>query len=370
MLLLILIAALIVFGSLYPWNFNFTGYHVNPLEWLPYSWPDEWDVFALRDAAVNLILYFPFGFAAFRALKRRPSPFFSALIAVAAGFALSMAMEILQVYLPSRVSSAWDIVCNTAGTALGALAAWQFHPALADIARRNRRRFASSAALILACWACYHLYPFFPLISMVRLRTEIALLAHPDSVLVTEIFASAAEWFAASLAAEALLGRMRVRWILYFVCFRLAVRPLLITRPLGLEEVVAAALVAILWKVLPATARVHAGLALLVSAVLLREIAPAGLAGIPRDFSWIPFHTLFEYDRQATIAVLFRKTFEYGAIIWLLFRSGLSYSKAGALVASSLAICAIIERYLQRQQLNLTDPLLAALITVALSVAD
>jgi hypothetical protein len=64
-----------------------------------------------------------------------------------------------------------------------------------------------------------------------------------------------------------------------------------------------------------AAARVRAGLALLIAAVLWREIAPTGVAGIQRDLSWIPFATIFEYDRQATIAVLFRKTFEYGAIV-------------------------------------------------------
>jgi VanZ family protein len=45
------------------------------------------------------------------------------VLAVVAGFVVSFAIEYLQAYLPSRDSSLRDLVTNTAGTLIGALAA-------------------------------------------------------------------------------------------------------------------------------------------------------------------------------------------------------------------------------------------------------
>ena len=44
-------------------------------------------------------------------------------LAVVVGFGVSFAIEYLQAYLPSRDSSVRDLVTNTAGTMIGALAA-------------------------------------------------------------------------------------------------------------------------------------------------------------------------------------------------------------------------------------------------------
>jgi hypothetical protein len=45
------------------------------------------------------------------------------LLTVVAGFVVSFAIEYLQAYLPSRDSSLRDLICNTVGTAMGAVAA-------------------------------------------------------------------------------------------------------------------------------------------------------------------------------------------------------------------------------------------------------
>jgi glycopeptide antibiotics resistance protein len=75
-----------------------------------------------RDALVNAIGFAPLGFfamALFRQQSRKVLP--SQVIAVVCfGFVLSLVIEIAQVQLPARVSSATDVMWNTIGTALGA----------------------------------------------------------------------------------------------------------------------------------------------------------------------------------------------------------------------------------------------------------
>src|SRR2546422_2331041 len=75
------------------------------------------------DLAANFLGYLPLGFLAVLAahpiLRGRAAFAFAVLCA----FALSLALESLQLYLPTRISSNLDLLANTAGGVLGALAA-------------------------------------------------------------------------------------------------------------------------------------------------------------------------------------------------------------------------------------------------------
>ncbi|MGZ5274633.1 MAG: VanZ family protein [Caldimonas sp.] len=111
-----LYAALIVYASLYP----FAGWRVPgacPLDFLLLGWPRWWTSF---DLVSNLLGYLPLGFLLFVALVRGGRPAGrSAWLALALGTLLSFTMELLQNYLPKRVSSNVDLGLNAAGTALG-----------------------------------------------------------------------------------------------------------------------------------------------------------------------------------------------------------------------------------------------------------
>jgi len=111
-----LYAALIAYASLYP----FAGWRVpgvGPLDFLALGWPHWWTWF---DLVSNLLGYMPLGFLLFVALVRSSRPAASAAwMALAAGALLSLAMEVLQNYLPHRVSSNVDFALNALGTLLG-----------------------------------------------------------------------------------------------------------------------------------------------------------------------------------------------------------------------------------------------------------
>lgn len=111
-----LYGALIVYASLYP----FVGWRVpgvGPFEFLLRGWWHWWTWF---DLISNLLGYLPFGFLLFVALIRsRRRPGVAAALALLCGSSLSLSMEVLQNYLPHRVSSNVDFVLNVIGTAAG-----------------------------------------------------------------------------------------------------------------------------------------------------------------------------------------------------------------------------------------------------------
>ena len=74
-----------------------------------------------QDAGVNVAGFMPVGFcfaAYFVSVKRRQHPL---RLCVLVGFTLSLTIEVLQAFLPTRNSGMTDLITNTVGTALGGM---------------------------------------------------------------------------------------------------------------------------------------------------------------------------------------------------------------------------------------------------------
>jgi VanZ family protein len=91
---------------------------------LPWG-PDPIGRSDLDDIAINILGFMPFGFIVYchRRLARPDGRVRNVVWAVCAGATISLAIELTQVWLPNRSSSATDLLCNTLGTFLGVLLA-------------------------------------------------------------------------------------------------------------------------------------------------------------------------------------------------------------------------------------------------------
>jgi glycopeptide antibiotics resistance protein len=75
------------------------------------------------DCIINLFGFMPFGFI-FSALLfklRGKFPIYFILIACGTGFLLSLFIEVVQAWLPTRDSSAFDLILNTTGALFGSI---------------------------------------------------------------------------------------------------------------------------------------------------------------------------------------------------------------------------------------------------------
>jgi VanZ family protein len=122
------------------------------------------------DIAINLIAYAPFGFVvALIGADRRPLPRLATAIGVAA--LLSFLMETTQMFLPTRDASTIDLVSNTSGATLGALAALAFNrtAALRQLVAQWRYRVflggrsGDIGLALLAIWLLSQVNPGIPL---------------------------------------------------------------------------------------------------------------------------------------------------------------------------------------------------------------
>jgi VanZ family protein len=113
----LLAVAVVVYASLYP----FEGWRWPVGTWWSFvvaPWPRYWTGV---DVAFNLIGYMPLGLLVCFAVVRSEGSFFAGWgLAVLVGCALSLLLELLQHFLPSRVPSNVDWALNSVGAALGA----------------------------------------------------------------------------------------------------------------------------------------------------------------------------------------------------------------------------------------------------------
>lgn len=367
--LLLLVVSLIVYGSLYPWHFDFGRTHGNPLVFLLHTWPPpRMGMYLVRDVVDNVLLYLPVGMLAFLAAARSRSKAAAFCFAAFLSGLLSLSMELLQIYDIRRDSSLSDVLANLAGGCLGAL----FAPAVRARIGRTRRhmgRHQATAMLVCGCWFTYQLYPFFPVASRTRLRGAILSLLHPGPVSVAEVWVLAAGWFVAALALEGVFGRLPWPWLATtMVC--LPVRVFIAGRTPGWTDLFAAALGVCLWIVIPRAWRHSSGLWIALSAIVTRELEPFHLVAPAARFSWIPFAPSLDADREAAALILFGKVFYYGGAIWLGKIYGWTYVKAGLLVAGMLLILEWTQRHLPGRSPEISEVVIALLVAAVLRILD
>jgi len=149
----------------------------------------------------------------------------------------------------------------------------------------------------------------------------------------------------------------------------LPLRLLIADRMLSKSEVLAALVALLLWQIIHDQARQGAAWVLLLSAIVLRELAPFHFQGPFHGFSWTLFGATMEASSSASVAVILRKAFEYGGMVWLLRAGKMGYLTAGIAVASLLLALEAIQTFLPGRQAEITDSVLALIMALMLRLA-
>jgi VanZ family protein len=112
-------ALLIAFGSLHP----FVGWRDRGVPAFAFLFEPIGRPFHMFDMVTNVLGYIPFGLLAVFSIHPRLRGRTAFGAGVLSSVSLSLAMESLQLYLPTRTSSNIDLLANSAGGAIGALLA-------------------------------------------------------------------------------------------------------------------------------------------------------------------------------------------------------------------------------------------------------
>jgi VanZ family protein len=225
---------LVIYASLHPlsgWRDN----GISPLAFLEGGWPRYWTVF---DLLANVAVYLPLGFFLTLALRGLPGRFTALVIAVFLAGGVSFGLETLQTWLPSRVPSNLDLVCNTLGGLLGAAWAQLVGPRFfARIAALEHRLIApiphaELGLTLLGLWLLVPLSPEILLFGAGDLRyllgfsSDVPFVA--ESFVMIEASVTAFNAIAVGLVLRMLCARSAIAYLVVpiFILLGLAIRAL------------------------------------------------------------------------------------------------------------------------------------------------
>jgi VanZ family protein len=286
---------LVAYASLYPLA-GWRDVGLSPFAYLSAAWPRYTTGF---DIAVNVVGYLPFGFLAVAALHPRLRGVPAFVAAVLGAAALSLVLEAGQSYLPARVPTNLDVLCNISGAAFGAALGQHFTPLIGGgpLSRLRAANFLPGAGVdfglvLLALWLFTQLNPAALLFGAGDLRDFLAPFEgrarRPEFFVLIEAFTTAANLIAVALLVSALAAPARsvhgmvLGVLLAALVVRAAALAILMRAEsvfawlthgaqIGLAVGLAVALAAL---ALPRTARLALAAVLLMAATVLVNLSP------------------------------------------------------------------------------------------------
>lgn len=287
---------LIVYVSLHP----FSGWRhlgISPFDYLFSPWARIGSAF---DVAVNVIGYVPFGFLCIAVLHPRMQGGAAFPVAVVSAAALSIALEGLQSYLPTRFASNVDVASNVAGAAIGAAAGLRLAPWLLHHGPFRRLRGAAFlpgtgvdiGLVLIGLWLFTQLNPITLLFGSGDLRDLVVPPGGrpraPEFFVSIEAITSAANLVVVALLLSALIAQRRAVRPAFvgLVVVALIIRAgafALLTRgdplawlTLGAQQgLIAGLLIGLGAVALPRIARLTLAAVLIMAATVLVNLAPA-----------------------------------------------------------------------------------------------
>ena len=365
MRILLVIALLIGYGSLYPGDFS------APEAGAMKEFLTDWRLFtSLGDLLGNIALFFPLGMAGilFASDKQAARIRISGLIFLSLIYAF--ALQLAQVWLPTRSAALADVIWNMVGMALGIAAAGM-------IGRRSSERmhafdWASIVPLsVLALWLLTELLPLVPSLDLQKFKDALKPLLLGFNFSFPAAFMHAAGVVVAGSAIMA-LGRRPVSWLavafILVLAGKIAIMNLSLDASLilGILAGYSGCLVALR---LDQTRLFEVAFWVMLVAWTLSAITPFSPAQ-GGTFNGVPFATMLQGSMEIGIRGLAQSLFIYTALLWLAQRTGLGIKKAMVGLVIWSCLIELIQMGLLGRTADVTEPILLLLVGWVLSATQ
>lgn len=351
----LLLAMLIAYGTLYPFDFTLPpqpGQALHDMLTNVRLWTSRGDVLG------NLALFLPWGLASVMGRARERESYLAAVL----GLAFATIIQIMQIAIPSRDAALADIFWNGAGICIG-----QF--ALSPLAQRLRHahpHFIHDNALVLALatlWLATQTAPFIPSLDLALIR------AHG------RIFLAPAEWslaaFATTCAGVLALGHIAsslapMRMALPALAIALAVvlcgRLIVIDNTPHWHDALGMAAGYLSVAALGKKQRIApvAFVAMLL-AMTLAELTPYEFSGQASGFGWIPFAGYLSGNMTLNLRELLEISWHCAALLWLARAMSARVQGVAVSIVSWSLLLEIAQIWLPARNADLTPPLTCAL---------
>jgi VanZ family protein len=357
----------------------FVSLPANPLSILLNSWPADLNRFIFRDVVVNVALYVPAGLTGHLAFRRYGRMWLSLAAPVLICTVWSATIEMVQLFVPGRNTSALDLSTNVIGAMVGVVLAIVLEDVLvlrhargaAVQSRRQAKAPDRSAVALLFCWLSWLWFPLFPILGHTVLLPKVDLFLHAPYGQPVPFLSAMMAWVAAGNLLQAAALRPARRWMAISVVLIPAQVFIVDRQPVAAAFAGAIAGVLIFTFLWPLR-KTHCGAYRKITAwaflavIVFRGLAPFHFSAVAVPFEWIPFSGFLNMNWQSGIQVIAEKFFWYGTAIWLMRRSGMRSVPATALIAAVLLGIELTQTHLPGHVAEITDPLWAIFTSAAM----
>lgn len=366
----ILLGVLIAYGSFYPFDFV---WHSLSLDELRAFFVGVDRRTTLGDILGNVLLFLPYGFVAVFAAEHHPRPRTYLGWLVGAGLALAVLIQIVQIFLKSRIPAIGDAFWNALGLALGLAGGWLGQSLLHRhrLFRTYSRLRFSLPVLLVGLFVVSQWFPFVPALDWQMIKDNAKpLLKQP--VWDSQVFAQS---LAAWLAALYFYARTWPRAPLVLRPWGLVLGILgvsLFTKanPLHLGEAAGAALAALVLPFVIQGRRRLWVLAVLFLGQGYAALTPFELAEPLNAMRWIPFTGFLKGSIWANTQELLDKAFLYGAMLMLLAEAGVGWRPNALIVGLWVGLVEFGQILVAGRHPELTEPILVVLMAFGLAQAQ
>ena len=362
--LLLLSAALIVYGSLYPFDFS----RPQAIDWRAFFTPPQLR-FSRPDMLGNVLLFVPFGLFATVSGRRF---WLRAALAMIFGISLAVCLQLLQTYIPLRTPALADAAWNTIGLTLG-VAAGYFVRRRGPIATLDTRGAAWVRFGFLGLWLSAELLPFVPTLDWQTLKEGLKPLLLSPRIEIGPLLLHAAGILAGAEIAAGVFGIARTR--AYVVAAALLVflaKIFVVSLGLNLSALLGFVLGAGSWIALSHRSEwFRRGWAFwfLLAAISLATLLSGSPYASAGRVNWIPFAAMLQGSMLDNSRALFQSALLIAALILVgSARDSRDWITATAL-ALWLALLEALEYFLGGHTSDITKPLLAFLLVPVVRIA-
>ncbi len=350
----------IIYGSMYPFEF-LSSVRPELLQGFLQSWREP---SGRGDILGNIALFVPFGFLGFLYVSAGRSTLQALLRLGVICLALAIGCQIVQLYIPARSPSLFDVYGNGAGFLMG------FAVAVMIGGRQtnrllDRHLFGSVALVLVGLWVSVRLLPFVPTIDWQSYKDAVKPLLLTPRFSGSEFLLSSICWMVFAQLGKSILGdRWRTAYLPLSIIMILSLEVVVVNNTVSLGDVCAGGVAVLVC--LGASRQLQASGSVLAWTLLgsytFSALFPFVTAYGPSTFHWLPFTGFLEGSMLINASALSEKLFVLGAIFWLFSETrSLSLFKV-TFVAFILFMVEVAQLWNEGSTSELTDPLLVLLI--------
>jgi len=313
--ILFFISILIIYGSLYPFNFTQAALTASAVEALI-----NVDITKthLTDLIANIVLFVPFGIFLRAAFPKYNSAVQLLLLAIIT-FLFAYSIQALQLFTEDRLPWGGDAIWNMVGYAIGV---FLYASLRLDFVKtfKARHSYQQISFFIAFTIIALELAPFAPSSDFDVLKANIKLLLNSPSIDWYWTFENTVFWLVAFyLLKIAFPMWARINKLSLLVIVILTSKFLIISSNINPASLVGGILSLLIWKVFSHKINAQQLAIVLLITILGNGLHPFELREQVGTFKWLPFAASMEGNLLINILAFTKKMVFYGGVVWLFY---------------------------------------------------